>query len=139
MPRRRTKPLRALVAVASVAGLSAPGITLGVTSGGPVLSSTAIRHHIHGEQYDRYRGACYRLTFMARSIQETAGVLGALGSPVELTCGIARSLVQALEVGSERTLYLSDFSFPPHTDHGYQSPNVLGPRRIRHKTYDCNS
>ena len=47
---------------------------------------------------------------MAKSIQETAGVLGALGSPVKLTCGIALSLVHALEVGSELFTYPTSHS-----------------------------
>ena len=97
----RTQPLRALVVATSVASLGAPGATPGVASGRPVSLSKAVRNHFHGEQYRQYRKACYRLAFMARSIQETAGVFGALGFPVKLTCGIALSLVQALEVSSE--------------------------------------
>jgi len=38
---------------------------------------------------------------MAKSLQETADVLGVLGSPIRMTCGIALSLVQAFEVSTE--------------------------------------
>jgi len=44
---------------------------------------------------------------MAKSRQETAGVLGALGAPLKLTCGIALSLAQALEVSSELLQFLN--------------------------------
>lgn len=101
MPFHRTQPLRALVVAASVASIGAPGTIPGINFGGPISLSNAVRHHFHGEQYRQYRRACYRLAFMARSIQETAGVFGALGTPVKLTCGIALTLVQALEVSSE--------------------------------------
>ena len=78
-----------------------------------MFSSQAIRQkHLHGEQYRQYRRVCYRLAFMAKSLQETAGVLGPLGSPVKLTCGIALSLFQALEVSSD-PLYPPHFSLIP--------------------------
>ena len=58
-----------------------------------------MRHHLH--RYGQYRRACYRMDFMAKSLQETVGVLGPLGPPVKLTCEIALSLAQALEVSSD--------------------------------------
>ena len=97
----RTQPVHPLVVAASVAGLGAPISIPGSTPGKHVLSSEVIRHHFHGEQYRQYRRACYRLAFMAKSLQEVVGVLGPLGSPIKLTCGIAISLVQGLEVSSE--------------------------------------
>ena len=98
----RTQSVHALVVAASVAGLGAPIPTSGSTPSRRILSSETIRRkHLNGEQYRQYRKACHRLAFMARSLQETAGVLGPLGSPVKLTCGIALSLVQALDVSSD--------------------------------------
>ena len=75
---------------------------------------------------------------MARSIQETTGVLGALGSPVKLTCGIALSLVQALHVSSELFTRTAS-NWASHTGYGGQSSNVLGDRRIDHEALDCDS
>ena len=97
----RTQPVHPLFVAASVAALGVPISIPGSTPSGRILSSDVIRHHFHGEQYRQYRRACYRLAFMAKSLQETVGVLGPLGSPVKLTCEIALSLVQALEVSSD--------------------------------------
>ena len=100
MPFHRNQSVHALVVAASVAGLGVPVANPGTTPMQTSLSKT-IYHHFHSEQYHQYRKVCHRLAFMAKSLRETAGVLGALGSPIRLTCGIALSLVEALEVGSE--------------------------------------
>lgn len=101
MHLHRAQPAQALVVATSVAGLGIPVSNTGVTPSRPLSFSNAVHHHFHAERYHQYRKACYRLAVMAKSIQETAGVLGVLGSPVNLTCGIALSLVQALQVSSE--------------------------------------
>ena len=101
MPFHRSQPVHALTVAASIAGLGAPISTPESTPSRHILSSgITCRHHIHGEQYHQYRKACYRLAYMAKSLYQTAGVMGAVGSPVKLTCGFALSLVQALEVSS---------------------------------------
>jgi len=99
MPFHRPQPVHALAVAASIAGLGAPISTPESTPRRHILSSGVTRrHHFHGEQYHQYRKVCYRLAYMAKSLHETAGALGPLASPVRLTCGIALSLVQALEV-----------------------------------------
>lgn len=96
----RTQPVHALVVVASVGGLGAPP---GSTPNEHISSPETIRRKpLRSEQYCQYRSACYWLAFTAKSLQETAGILGPLGSPVKLTCDIALSLVQALDVRSDR-------------------------------------
>lgn len=96
----RNQSMQALVVAASVAGLGVPITTTGTTPSRRTSLSGSIYHHFHSEQYQQYRKVCYRLAFMAKTLRETAGVFGALGSPVKLTCGIALSLVEALEVSS---------------------------------------
>jgi len=102
MPFRRSQPVHALVVAASVAGLGTPISTPESTPRRHILlPGVTRRHHFHGEQYHQYRKVCHRLAYMAKSLHETAGALGLLASPVRLTCGIALSLVQALEVSSD--------------------------------------
>jgi hypothetical protein len=102
MPFHRSQPVHALVVAASIAGLGAPISAPGSTPSRNKLSPGATRrHHFHSEQRLQYRRVCYRLAYMAKSLHETAGALGPLGSPVRLTCGIALSLVQALEVSPD--------------------------------------
>ena len=93
--------MHALVVAASVAGLGVPIKATGATPSRQTSLSETIYQHFHSEHYHQYRKVCNRLAFMARSLQETACVLGVLGSPIRLTCGIALSLVEALEVSSE--------------------------------------
>jgi len=114
----RTQPVHPLVVAAAVAGLGAPITTPGTPPSRSRIFSEAIHHHrFHREQYRQYRKVCYRLAYMAKSLQETAGVLGALGAPLKLTCGIALSLVQALEVSSE--LFTRTISqLTPHAGYG---------------------
>jgi len=108
--------------------LGAPISILGPTPSG----------HSHGEQYREYRRACHRLASMAKSLQETAGVLGALGSPVRLTCGIALSLSQALEVSPDA--FAPHFLIGPHiTGRDCQTSNVLGDRRFGHEALEHDS
>jgi hypothetical protein len=55
-----------------------------------------------------------------------------MGSPVKLTCGIALSLVEALEVSSEPFAHTASH-WSPNTGYGCQSSNVLGDRRTGHE------
>ena len=87
------QPVPPVVVAGAVAGL-----------GFPIIPGSPDRR----EQYPQYRRSCHRLTYMAKSLQEIVGALGPLGSPIKLTCEIALSLAQALEVSSE-PLYPHNF------------------------------
>lgn len=135
MLSHRTQPVHALVATTYVASLGISITTPITTPTRPFSLSNTIDHR---SQYEEYRKACYLLASMAKSVQDTADSLGVLGSPVKLTCGVALTLVGALEVSSE-TLHSHDSSLTPHTGHGCQSSIVLGPRRIGHHAFGRDS
>ena len=97
MLSRRTQPVHALVATTYVASLGTSITTPITTPTRPFSLSNIIDH---GSEYKEYRKACYLLASMAKSVQDTADSLGVLGSPVKLTCGVALTLVGALEVSS---------------------------------------